>query len=117
MRRLGSTLSASIATIANADSKPNTSPKTVAGNLAKVQRALRHAAAVLATIQPPARVRADHALLVKGVREYASELSGVIERLKGGQVVALKTIPTLRGVRDMQRASYAIVQKGYAIVG
>jgi hypothetical protein len=117
MRRLGSTLSASIRTVATADSKPNTSPATVAANLAKVQTALRRAASALETIKPPARVRSDHALLVKGVREYADELNGVIRQLRGGQAIALKKIPTLRGVRDMQRASYAIVQKGYAIVG
>jgi len=117
MRRLGSTLAASIRSAAAADSRENTAPATVAANLVKIQRALRSAAIALASIGPPASIRSDHALLLKGVREYATELDGVIRRLRGGQVTALKAIPTLRGVRDMQRATYAIVEKGYPIVG
>jgi hypothetical protein len=117
MRRLGSTLAASIRSAATADSRENTAPATVAANLVKIQRALRSAADVLAAIGPPAAIRSDHALLLKGVREYAAELDEVISQLRGGQVTALKTITTLRGVRDMQRATYAILQKGYPIVG
>jgi hypothetical protein len=117
MRRLGSALAASIRLVANADSRQNTAPTTVAANLVKIQHALRRAADSLASIGPPAPIRSDHALLLRGVREYADELGVVIRRLRGGELTALKAIPTLRGVRDMQRATYAIMEKGYPIAG
>ena len=53
-------------------------------NLRKAQKALRLAAARLAKITPPAEARAGHELLLKGVREYADEIDGMIAKLKSG---------------------------------
>ncbi|MDX6442547.1 MAG: hypothetical protein QOE43_2276 [Gaiellaceae bacterium] len=114
MRKLGVTLSTAITLASQTNSA--TAPATDAANLVRVQRALIHAAAALAAITPPSNVRADHALLLKGVREYASELNGVIRRVRRGQVAALHSIPNLRGLHDMKRGSDAILAKGYAIV-
>ena len=114
MRRLGRALSQTLTAVGAAN---GASVAKDAGNLRVAQRALRRAARSLAAITPPERVRAEHALLLRGVREYAQELNGVIARLKKGQIRALRMIPTLKGVRDMERASNAIVAKGYEILG
>ena len=58
-----------------------------------------------------------HELLVKGVREYADELNGVIAQVNAGnQREALGSIFTLKGVRDMSRASKSISKAGFVIV-
>jgi hypothetical protein len=114
MRALGASLAAATS-LAGARNSAS-APAKDAANLVRVQRALRRTAAGLEAITPPGPVRADHALLLKGVREYASELSGVIRRVRSGQVAALHSIPSLRGLHDMKRASDAFLQKGYQIV-
>jgi hypothetical protein len=114
MRSLGNKLATSIGIASQSNS--TASPATVAANLVRVQRALTRAAAGLAAITPPAAMRTEHALLLKGVREYASELNGVIRDVRGGKVAALHTIPNLRGLHDMKRASDAIEKLGYPIV-
>jgi hypothetical protein len=114
MRRLGGALAQTLTAVGAANTG---SPAKNAINIHFAQLGLRRAARSLAAITPPKRVRAEHALLLRGVREYAQELDGVIARLKNGQVRALRTIRTLKGVRDMQQASNAIVRKGYAIIG
>lgn len=114
MRKLGLKLATTITVATSTNSK--TAPAKDAANLVKVQHALMRAAAGLDAISPPTAVRADHALLLKGVREYASELDGVIRKIRAGQVAALGSITNLRGLADMKRASDAIVAKGYPIV-
>lgn len=114
MRTLGITLSNAIALASQSNS--DTKPGTDAANLVKVQRALARAAVGLRAITPPASVQADHRLLLTGVLEYEAELNSVIRRLRRGEGAALHSITKLRGLRDMKRASDAILGKGYAIV-
>jgi hypothetical protein len=88
----------------------------VVAELRKAQVRLRQAAVSLRAMKPPPDIQADHAALTKGVVEYAKELGGIIVLVRGGNLTALGTIPSLKGVNDMQRASQAITKKGYAIL-
>ncbi len=115
MQRLGLKLSSTLRSIARTNS--TTSATTDVTNLERVQRELNDTAAQLARIVPPAKIAAPHALLLRGVREYAQELTGVIGRLQKGELGALHLIPSLRGVKDMGRASREIANAGYDIIG
>jgi hypothetical protein len=88
----------------------------VIAELRKAQVRLRQAAVSLRAMKPPPDIQADHATLTKGVLEYAKELGQIIVLVRGGNLTALGTIPSLKGVNDMQRASQAITKKGYAIL-
>ena len=86
--------------------------------LGQARIALRSAAAKLERIVPPPSLRSAHALLIKGVDEYADELGGVIHQLQAGgaPVVVLQRILRFQGVKDMERASIQIEKGGYSIV-
>jgi hypothetical protein len=114
MQQLGQSLGSAIRTAGNANI--NASAGTIADNLTKVQRLLRGAAVKLEKITPPDKVTAAHRLLITGVREYATELGGVITQLKHGNKAALGSVLTLKGIKDMQRASQSIQKAGYVIV-
>jgi hypothetical protein len=94
--------------------------KTEAENLQVAQNGMRSAAAKLAKIIPPPKIRAAHALLLKGLREDAAELTPVIARLKQGHantVKILQSILTLKGLGIMRTASLRIEKAGYDILG
>ena len=55
--------------------------------------------------------------LAKAVRDFADELDAVITKLKAGNLQALSTVPTLKGLQEIQTASTAIANKGYKIGG
>jgi hypothetical protein len=115
MQALGRTLGAAITASGNANI--SATPAAIARNLRRVQVELRTAAVKLEKITPPAQVRAQHELLTKGVREFADELDGVIAQAKSGnQRQALGSIVTLKGIKDMSRASQAIAKAGFVIV-
>jgi hypothetical protein len=114
MQALGARLSQSIRLSGLANR--NASKAKVATNLRHVQVELRAAATELAKITPPANVRAAHRELIRGVREYADELSGVIANVEAkGPRRALPAIVTLKGIRDMATASQKIAKAGYII--
>jgi len=85
--------------------------------LAAVQADLRTAAGRIEAITPPDAIKAQHAQLAKAVRDFADELDPVITKLKGGSMAALSTVPTLKGLQEIQTASAAIANKGYKIGG
>jgi hypothetical protein len=115
MLRLGSTLNATLTSVGAAD-RTATGPKPIERNLAKSQVELRAAAAKLEKIVPPAKIKADHERLIKGVLDYANELNAVIANLKkGGGPKALGVIPNLKGLREMALATGAITKAGYII--
>ena len=115
MQALGRQLGSAIA--ASGNKNISASPAVITHNLRQVQVALRAAAGKLERITPPDNVKAQHRLLIKGVREYANELDGVIAQVnKGNSRFALGSIVTLKGVKDMERATKSIAKAGYVIV-
>jgi hypothetical protein len=122
MRTLGAKLSSSLQIAGDVELAEAGKAKEAekdAQALGNARVALRSAAAQLARIVVPAPARPATALLLKGVREYADELGGVIDALNAGgaPVAVLQQIYRLKGVLDMQRASIELERKGYDIVG
>jgi hypothetical protein len=115
MLKLGGGLNATLTSVglANRNAK---GPAPIERNLRKSQIELRAAATQLAKIVPPAPIKTEQAQLVRGVREYADELDGVIAKLKSGAGPrALAAIPGLQGLKDMAIATTAITKAGYVI--
>jgi hypothetical protein len=112
MKVIGQSLSTSLNTLGSA-----TTAAKAATALQKVQTDLRGAADRLAAITPPDPIKTQHAQLVKAVRDFADELSPVIKSLQGGKMTALSTVPTLKGLTEIQAASTAISSQGYKIGG
>ena len=112
MKVIGQSLSTSLNTLGAA-----TTAAKAATALAKVQTDLRGAADKLAAITPPDAITAQHAQLVKAVRDFADELSPVIKSLQAGKMTALSSVPTLKGLTEIQTASTSISNKGYKIGG
>jgi len=97
--------------------RPGVTPALIRSDLEDAQKRIRDAAATLEEIKPPAKVEAQHRQLVTAVREFASELGGVIAIVKhqnGAQLQAM--ISALKGVSDMAKATDAISKAGYVIV-
>lgn len=121
MQALGSSLGASLrlaGEIELASAGTKSARSRDANALVNAQLALRSAAVALTRIVPPPEVRSEHALLIRGVLEYADELSGVISALHAGGPpnVVLQRILRFKGVLDMQRASIGLEQRGYSVV-
>jgi hypothetical protein len=112
MKTIGQSLSTSLNLLGSA-----TTAAKAATALTKVQGDLRAAADKLHSIVPPAQVVALHAQLEKAVRDFAAELTPVITKLKAGKLTALSTVPSLKGLQEIQTASTAITAKGYKIGG
>ena len=119
MQALGQQLGATLARIGL--SNVNQPPAVIVRHLAAAQLQLRDAAVKLAAIEAPAKIKADQALLLKGVREYADGLNSLIRQLrvptkdKLAYLSILQKIAALKGVKDMQDASLAITKAGYLI--
>jgi hypothetical protein len=112
MTAIGKGLSTSLNTLGTA-----TTAKTAATGLTQVQVDLRAAVKKIDAITPPADVKAAHEQLSKAVSEFADELDPIIAKLKGGNVQALTSIATLKGLKDIQAAAAAITKAGYKIGG
>jgi hypothetical protein len=112
MKVIGQSLSTSLNTLGAAKTAA-----TAATALAKVQTDLRSAADKLAAITPPDAIKTQHGQLVKAVRDFADELDPVIKSLRAGTMTALASVPTLKGLTEIQTASNAISNKGYKIGG
>jgi len=112
MKAIGTSLSTSLNSLGAA-----TTAAKAATALAAVQADLRTAASRIEAITPPAAIKAQHAQLAKAVGDFADELDPVITKLKGGSMAALSTVPTLKGLQEIQTASTAIANKGYKIGG
>ncbi len=117
MQVLGDKLAAELANAGRAVGLPTARRTVIEQILRATQTQLRAAAASLAKIEPPARIKAQHRRLTQAVREFADELNGVIAGIKAGTgAPAYVLIPNLKGLKDMQRASDAITKAGYVIV-
>jgi hypothetical protein len=117
MRPLGDKVAAELARAGRGVAQPDADRGSIERTLLSVQVELRAAAARLQRIEPPVRIRAQHRRLIRAVREFADELTGVIAGVRhGSQVPVYMQIPRLKGLKDMQRASDAITKAGYAIV-
>jgi hypothetical protein len=115
MLRLGGGLNATLTQVGLAN-RTAKGPAPIERNLRKSQVELRAAAVKLEKIVAPARIKARQARLIRGVREYADELNGVIANLKKGVGPrALAAISNLKGLRDMALATAAITKAGYVI--
>jgi hypothetical protein len=112
MTAIGKGLSTSLSTLGSA-----TTAKTAATGLAQVQVDLRKAVKQIDAITPPDDVKTAHEQLAKAVGEFADELSPVITKLKKGNLQALTSVTTLKGVKDIQTAAAAITKAGYKIGG
>ena len=112
MKVIGRSLSTSLNSLGSA-----TTAAKAATALVSVQTDLRAAADKIEALTPPDPIKAQHAQLVKAVRDFADELEPVITKLKGGSMTALSTVPTLKGLQEIQTASTAIANKGYKIGG
>lgn len=112
MKVIGTSLSTSLNSLGSA-----TTASKAATALSAVQSDLRAAADKIESLTPPDAIKKQHAQLVKAVRDFADELQPVITKLKGGSITALATVPTLKGLQEIQTASTAIANKGYKIGG
>jgi hypothetical protein len=112
MKAIGRSLSSSLNSLGSA-----TTAAKAAVALTSVQTDLRRAADRIESITPPQSIEAQHAQLAKAVRDFADELDPVIAKLKNGSITALQTVPTLKGLQEIQTASTAIANKGYKIGG
>jgi hypothetical protein len=83
--------------------------------LVKVQGELAATDKRLGAIAPPAPIKADQARLVAAMGELGRELGPVIAMLKTGDLNALGSVGSLRGLRDIDGAVRAIGKAGYAI--
>jgi tellurite resistance protein len=116
MQALGVKLYATLASLGKANISGK--PVVIERNLRRSQAQLRHAAAELTKITPPARIKADHEELIRGVLEYANELSPIITDLKEKKKIGvIGAILRLKGIKDMTAASNAIAKAGYVISG
>ena len=112
MTAIGKSLSTSIGTLGSV-----TTPSKAATALAKVQTDLRAAVKRLDAITPPADVKTAHQQLATAVSEFADELGPVITKLKAGNLSALSSVTSLKGLTDIQSAANAITKAGYKISG
>ncbi len=112
MKAIGRSLSTSLNSLGGA-----TTAAKAASALESVQTDLRRAADRIESLAPPDAIKAQHAQLAKAVRDFADELDPVIKKLKGGNMTALSTVPTLKGLQEIQTASTAIANKGFKIGG
>jgi hypothetical protein len=112
MKAIGRSLSTSLNSLGSA-----TTAAKAAVALTSVQTDLRKAADRIESITPPESIKTQHAELAKAVRDFADELDPVIAKLKNGTITALQTVPTLKGLQEIQTASTAIANKGYKIGG
>jgi hypothetical protein len=112
MRAIGRSLSTSLNSLNGA-----TTAAKAAVALTTVQKDLRSAAARINAISPPVAIKTQHGQLAKAVTDFANELSPIITKLKAGTLGALSSVPTLKGLREIQTASTAIANKGYKIGG
>jgi hypothetical protein len=112
MKTIGRSLSTSLNSLGAA-----TTAAKAAAALTAVQTDLRKAADRIESITPPQQIKTQHAQLAKAVRDFADELDPVIAKLKTGAMTALQTVPTLKGLQEIQTASTAIANKGYKIGG
>jgi predicted alpha/beta-fold hydrolase len=112
MKAIGSSLSTSLNLLSSA-----TTAATAATALEKVQVDLRAAAGRLNAITPPTAVATLHKKLAQAVTDFADELAPVITKLKAGKFTALSSVPSLKGLQEIQTASTAISNKGYKIGG
>jgi hypothetical protein len=112
MKVIGQSLSTSLNTLGAAKTAA-----TAATALAKVQTNPHTATDKLAAITPPDAIKTQHGQLVKAVRDFADELDPVIKSLRAGTMTALASVPTLKGLTEIQTASTAISNKGYKIGG
>ena len=113
MQTIGHDLSSSLSGL----SASTGSTAKAATALAKVQTELRAAADKIESITPPADIATEHKQLADAVREFADELTAVITKIKGGDITALATLTSLKGVSDIATASNKIAAKGYKIGG
>jgi hypothetical protein len=112
MTAIGKSLSTSISTLSSV-----TTAAKAATALAKVQTDLRDAVKQLDAITPPDDVKTAHEQLSTAVREFADELGPVVTKLKKGNLAALSSVTTLKGLTDIQTAANAITKAGYKISG
>jgi len=83
--------------------------------LTKVQGELAAADKSLGAIRPPAPIKADHARLVAAMGEFGSELGSVIAKLKTGDMKALSSVGSLKGLKEIESAVQVIGKAGYKI--
>jgi len=83
--------------------------------LAKLQGELPVLDRKLRAITPPAAIKADHAGLVKAIGEFGSELGPVITKLKTGDMKALSSVGSLKGLKEIESAVQVIGKAGYKI--
>jgi hypothetical protein len=115
MQKLGASLYSTLVNFGTAN-RTATGPAIVIRNLRGEQVQLRAAAAKLAKITPPDKVKAEHAQLISGVRKLANELDGVIAAVTKckcpGPIGRIQRLP---GTLQMGKATTEITNKGYVI--
>ena len=118
MQALGNRLALALEQSGRAVNAQGATTAVIVQALRVAQRQLRASAVALARLRPPGKVKALHEELLTGVRQFAVELDTVIASARRGTdgVRIAATIPTLQGLKEMQRASDAIGKAGYVIV-
>lgn len=92
-----------------------TTAKEGATVLAHTQADLRDAVKQLESITPPSRIKAAQRQLANAVGEFADELTPMIAKVKAGNLEALSTFATLKGLQNIRTATSAITKAGYTI--
>jgi hypothetical protein len=112
MTLIGHQLSSSINSLSTI-----TNSKSGVRTAGKVRDHLREAIGRLAAISPPTDIKVQHEHLTQAVKDFAAELDPIIEKLSGGNLAALSTLRTLKGLKEIRDASLQIVEAGYRIDG
>jgi hypothetical protein len=92
-----------------------TNAQDAARQLQAAQATLRTTAGQLGRITPPANIKSAHARLVTSVNELANELTPVIAKVKAGNLQALLSALSLKGIIDARAAITQITKAGYKI--
>jgi hypothetical protein len=92
-----------------------TTPAGISAGLAQLRTRLRVADAKLGSMSPPAGIKAVHERLVRAVGELGDELGQVIVKVKSGDLLALASVVSLKGVTDLEVANAALARAGYHI--
>jgi hypothetical protein len=112
MTAIGRSLGEAFAPVGAATTAPEAQAalSTVEGELTSLQEKAR-------AITAPTPLTADQALLVTAFGEIRSELNPLIAKLRSGDLQALNSITSLKGIKDLATAVHAISKAGYSIEG
>jgi hypothetical protein len=117
VRQVGDTLGKAIRGLGTAGA--NTDLKAAAGEIEKLQGALRSAADDLDGLEPPREIEPAHEELVDGIRGFAGELDELRDASAAGDAARIRAFEAgfakSEAVKKIRHASAELEKKGYKI--